>query len=297
MKITKAVITAASPGQRSIPLQTVVAPDGVTKPVLAILADEVAASGIEELCVITVPGDERRYAEAMGPHACRLHFIAQPEPRGYGDAYYCARDFAAGSPILHLVGDHLYVSSTGRSCAKALVSLAEAEGCSVSAVQATREGLLPSFGAVGGRRVTGVPGVYKVDSVLEKPTPTEAEQKILIPGLRAGHYLCFFGMHVLTPAVMDILGRQLATAADPRLVTLSGALNEVVRHEQYLAIENWQRRYDIGSRYGLMFAQLALSLRGGDRDEILFQLLELVADRDLARSFQHQDVGSGINVE
>ena len=41
--------------------------------------------------------------------------------------------------------------------------------------------------------------------VLEKPTPTEAEQRLIVPGLRAGHYLCFFGMHVLTPTVMDLL--------------------------------------------------------------------------------------------
>jgi hypothetical protein len=33
-----------------------------------------------------------------------------------------------------------------------------------------------------------------------KTHPTEAEQNI-VPGLRAGHYLCFFGMRV-TPVVM-----------------------------------------------------------------------------------------------
>ena len=38
-----------------------------------------------------------------------------------------------------------------------------------------------------------------IDKVIEKPTPTIAEQKLIIPGLRAGHYLCFFGMHVLSP--------------------------------------------------------------------------------------------------
>ena len=40
-----------------------------------------------------------------------------------------------------------------------------------------------------------------MEDVIEKPTPTEAEQRLLVPGLRAGHYLCFFGMHVLTPAI------------------------------------------------------------------------------------------------
>jgi len=34
---------------------------------------------------------------------------------------------------------------------------------------------------------------------MTKPTPTLAETELPVAGLRAGHYLCFFGMHVLTP--------------------------------------------------------------------------------------------------
>jgi len=283
--IRKAVITAAGRAQRSIPLQTLIAQDGVQKSVLAILAEEVQNAGIDHVCVVTSPGDEKLYAESTGSVSCRLEFICQPEPRGYGDAIYCARDFVAGEPFLHLVGDHIYAGALGPGCATALVSLAEKEACTVSAVQATRENLLPRFGAVGGRRLTGMPGVYRVDTVIEKPTPTEADQKLLVPGLRAGHYLCFFGMHVLSPTVMEILGRQLS-AGKPGAVTLSGVLDELSRREQYLAIESQQRRYDIGSRYGLMFAQMALGLGGPERDEIVYQLLDLVADRELA--FRHE---------
>ena len=57
--------------------------------------------------------------------------------------------------------------------------------------------------------------LYEVETVIEKPTPTEAEQKLVVPGLRAGNYLCFFGMHVLTPSVMEILGRQIEATAAP----------------------------------------------------------------------------------
>ena len=90
--------------------------------------------------------------------------------------------------------------------------MAEAEACAVSAVQATRENLLPYYGTVGGRRVPGQRDLYAVETVVEKPTPTEAEQRLIVPGLRAGHYLCFFGMHVLTPAVMELLGAEVARA-------------------------------------------------------------------------------------
>ena len=111
--------------------------------------------------------------------------------------------------------------------------------------------------------------------------PTEAEQRLVMPGLRAGYYLAFFGMHVLTPAVMDILEVQLA-AGDR--VWLAPALAELARQEQYLALEKSDWRYDVGARYGLLIAQLALALSGRDRDQVLTRLLELLALREMGAS-------------
>ena len=67
---------------------------------------------------------------------------------------------------------------------------------------------------MGGRLVPGRQRLYQVEQVIEKPTPTEAEQKLIVPGLRAGNYLCFFGMHVLTPSVMEILTELVAEAGE-----------------------------------------------------------------------------------
>lgn len=284
MRITKAVITAAAPKQRSLPLQTLIDRDGVEKSVLAILVEEALSAKVEEICVVVWPGDEAAYARAAGNCAGRLHFVPQPAALGYGHAVWCARDFVKQDPFLHLISDHLYVSRGQTSCTGRLVEVAQAEACAVSAVQATRESLLPRFGTVGGARLSGRENLYRIDRVVEKPTPTEAEQHLLVPGLRAGHYLCFFGMHVLTPAVMDILTTQLAAADGP--VTLSGALAELARREQYLALEETSRRYDVGARYGLLLAQLALGLSGRDRDEILAQLVELLATRELGAARQ-----------
>lgn len=270
MRIRKAVITAAGPNQRSLPLQRLVDRDGIEKSVLQILIAEVLRAGIEEICVVVQPGDEAAYQQVAGGH--RLTFAQQSEALGYADAVLRARAFTGREPFLHLVGDHLYVSCSAKGCAQELVELAVAEACAVSAVQGTREGLLPHYGAVGGKRITGRPGLYRIDTVIEKPTPTEAEQRLVVPGLRAGYYLCFFGMHVLTPTVMEIL------AAMPR-ASLSAALAELARREQYLAMESTNRRYDVGARYGLLTAQLALGLSGRDRDEILAQMVELLAVR------------------
>lgn len=276
MKVRKAVITAAGRKQRVLPLQTLIDSDGAEKSVLEILIEETLRAEIEEICVVIWPGDETAYTRVAGNHAGRLRFVSQPEPLGYAHAVYCAKDFVKQDPFLHLVGDHIYVSGGGRGCAQHLVEVAAAENCSVSAVQATRERLLPYFGAVGGQRVPGSADLYRIDTVIEKPTPTEAEQRLVVPGLRAGHYLCFFGMHVLTPAVMEMLGRVQGPG-----VPLSAALAELAAREQYLACEAPARRYDIGGRYGLLTAQLALALGGRDRDEVLSELLELLALREM----------------
>lgn len=282
MRIRKAVITAAGGNQRALPLQMLIH-DGVERSVLNILIGQALAANIAEICVVVWPGDEARYAQAAGNLAGAVRFVPQQQPpRGYGHAIYCAREFAAQEPFLHMVGDHLYISSA-KSGVERLVALAEREDCSASGVQATRESLLFRFGAVAGRRMEGRHDVYRIETVLEKPTPTEAEQRLLVPGIRAGSYLCFFGIHVFTPTVMDILAQMLvANASAP--VTLSAALAELARQEQYLALEDTGRRYDLGARYGLLTAQLALALSGSDRDEVLTLLLEILAEREMSSS-------------
>jgi UTP--glucose-1-phosphate uridylyltransferase len=167
-------------------------------------------------------------------------------------------------PFLHFVGDHIYVGSEVSGSAKRLVEAACSEGCAISAVQVTRENLLPFFGTVGGQPVPGKAGFYRVDTVLEKPTPTEAEQRLIVPGLRSGQYLCFYGMHVLTPTIFEILSTMLQESATGR-TSLSSALAVLSQQEQY----------------GLFTAQLALAMNGQDRAEVLTQLIQILATRNL----------------
>src|SRR5439155_25202397 len=131
-------------------------------------------------------------------------------------------------------------------------------------------------GAVAGKRMANKRRLYLIDDVIEKPTPTEAEQRLIVPGLRAGYYLCFFGIHVFTPTVMKLLaervGRDLAKdaeATDGAKIERSWILAEVARQERYMAYEAMGSRYDIGVHYGLLMAQLALALDGDDRAEVL----------------------------
>jgi UTP--glucose-1-phosphate uridylyltransferase len=273
MNLRKGVITAAAPNQRALPLQSIVDRDGIAKTALRILIEEVVAAGIEEVCVIIAPGDQDAY-----------HFIEQTSPRGYGHALSLAADFAGADPFLHLISDHLYISKQPLRCAQQVVERARAEKCAVSAVQATREHMLPFYGTVGARRVPRQDDLYEIENVLEKPTPSEAEQKLIVPGLRAGYYLCFFGIHVLTPAVMTMLREGLAQQPQGG-VSLSGVLARLCTQERYLAFEVQGMRHNLDIKYGLLLAQLALALDGADRENVLANLVEILATR--SREWNH----------
>jgi UTP--glucose-1-phosphate uridylyltransferase len=280
MKIQKAVITAAGKEQRQLPLQTLIDRDGQQKAVLKVIIEEVARAGITDICLVVHPDDEATFRSVTGDYARHITFIHQREPRGYGHAVLCAHEFTGREPFLHLIGDHLFVSRVEKGCAQRVVETALAESCAVSAVQATREALLPNFGTVGGKRVHGRNDLYTIDTVIEKPTPTLAEQQLLVPGLRAGYYLCFFGIHVLTPGVMDLLQRESEASPDQRVPTISNALHQVAKKEKYLALEMTDYRYNMGVKYGLLNAQLALALNGDDRDEVLAILMEMLLLRE-----------------
>lgn len=275
MQISKAIITAAGAAQSQLPLQSVVDRSGQVGTALQLLIEEVATAGIDEVAIIVRPGESDRFRDAAGTAEKKLTFIEQHDPRGYGDAILRGREFVGQSAFLHLVGDHLYVSQDAASCAKQLVEIARREQCAVSAVQPTRENELPYFGAIGGSPVPLHSGLFDVNCVTEKPTPTEAEQTLIVAGQRAGYYLCLFGMHVLTPPIFDLLQTRLDSDEGP--ADLSDALNRFCQTQRYLAAQLSGLRYDIGEKYGLLVAQLAIALAGDDRDRILSELVELVA--------------------
>src|SRR3954465_14804946 len=135
-KVRKAVITAAGRGTRQYPASTAVQKemfslvdrDGLTKPVIQIIGEECVAAGIEEICIITQPGEEKYYreyfrrmsdqearsfrgkdwaileSEKLGAFGEGLHYAEQDAPEGFGHAVYQAKSFVGDEPFLLLLG-------------------------------------------------------------------------------------------------------------------------------------------------------------------------------------------------
>jgi UTP--glucose-1-phosphate uridylyltransferase len=317
VRIKKAVITAAGRGVRLYPaadtvqkgMLPVVDRDGLSKPVIQIIAEEALDSGIEEICVVCASGDDAQYlrqfeslrenllvayegvdwareqAKRIDNLIKRLRFVVQEEPLGYGHAVHCAKDFVGKARFLLLLSDHLYISDVqGQRCAEQVIRLAVEEGCAVAAVQATREHLIGRYGTLSGKRIPDRPGTYQIEKVIEKPSLSRAELELHTPGLRAGHYLCLFGMHVLPHTVFDILGAALAdNGAANGGVQLTPSLETLAQREKYLALEIKGTRYDTGAKFGMLEAQVALAMAGRDAEQVLTTIVDVLAEANLRR--------------
>ncbi|MEM9079427.1 MAG: sugar phosphate nucleotidyltransferase [Verrucomicrobiota bacterium] len=277
MTITKALITAANPADKHLPLQTIVDSNGETKTALAILLEELLDANITTIAIVIAPGEASNFKQAAGQHASQLTFIEQLEPLGYGHAVASAADFIDNESFLLLVGDHLFRSFSQKSCIQQLLDLAEKEDATISGVQPTHEAHLQLYGTVAAQLIPGSKGIYDVSSIIEKPTPTLAEQELIVPGLRAGYYLCFFGMHALPGSAMGHLHDRLNNLPLGEKMGLTPTLNHLASSGKYLALQIDGQRYNLGERYGLLRAQLALGLAGPHRDEVMATLIELLA--------------------
>jgi UTP--glucose-1-phosphate uridylyltransferase len=195
---------------------------------------------------------------------------------------YCAREWVGDEPFLLLLGDHVYVSAdpAGRRCARQLVEVFERAERNVSSVKRTPERLLHLFGTVRGEPVGGRHDLYRVAAMVEKPSPEVAERDLRTPGLRAGEYLCFFGMHLFTPSIFQRLEYNIQHGLRERgEFQLTSAQAALARDEPYLAFEALGERYDMGVPFGLVETQLALALRSPMRDDMIASIIRILGGR------------------
>jgi UTP--glucose-1-phosphate uridylyltransferase len=311
-KVRKAVITAAGRGTRQYPASTAVQKemfplvdrDGLPKPVIQIIGEECINSGIEEICIITQPGEEKYYreyfrrmsdvdsktfrgkdwaileSEKLGAFGERLHFAEQRSPEGFGHAVYQARNFVGDEPFLLLLGDHIYISNTKERCARQLIRVYEQYMLDVvTGVQPTVERLLHLFGVIKGQPVHHERGIYKADLIIEKPAIDFAREHLATPYLPAGNYLAHFGMHVFSPRIFDSLEYLIAhNLREKGEFQLTAAQEHLRQHtEKYWCVVVEGQRYDTGIPYGLMETQLALALNGVHRTEICEAIARILA--------------------
>ncbi len=277
--------------------------DGICKPAIQIIIEEALDSGIEEVCLVVNPTNRHQIESHFAPltpqelklfsgkdwallqsariqHiSARLTFAVQESPEGYGHAVWCAKDFVGDEPFLLMLGDHIYTSGETRRCARQAMDVYEQYGASVSAVQQTPSELLHLFGTVCGKRIQERPPVYDVQRIYEKPTPEYAEAHLRQTGLLHGMYLCFFGIHVLSPSIFEkiqyAIDNDLREKNEIQFTSAQERLRE--SGERYLACEAVGERHDIGIPFGYAQTQAALAISSVFKEQMLSSLVRTLA--------------------
>ena len=202
-KVRKAVITAAGRGTRQYPASTAVQKemfplvdrDGLTKPMIQIIGEEAIDSGIEEICIITQPGEEKHYrdyfrrlddervksfrgkdwaileSEKLGRSASGCTSPSSIRPKDSAMRSIRRGNSSGDEPFLLLLGDHVYISDMKDRCARQLIRVFEQYMLdAVTGVQPTVERQLHLFGTIRGSPIDANRGIYRAELIVEKPS-------------------------------------------------------------------------------------------------------------------------------
>ena len=134
--------------------------------------------------------------------------MTQEEQEGYGHAVYCAKDWVAHQPFLLLLGDHIYTSNNGISCAKQIIDIYQQLGKSIIGLTLMSAEIIHKAGCV-----TGVwqndNSLLEITEIREKPSIEYARKNLSVAGMREDEFLGVFGMYVLESKIFDLLAEEI----------------------------------------------------------------------------------------
>lgn len=283
-KVRKAVIPAAGLGTRFLPATKAQPKEMlpiVDKPTLQYIIEEAVASGIEEILIIT--GRNKKSIEDHFDKSVELelelenkgktelleivqnisnminiHYIRQKEPRGLGDAIYCARHFIGDEPFAVMLGDDIVDNKV--PCLKQLMDAYDEYRTTILGVQKVAKEDTNKYGIIDAKFIED--RVYKVKDLVEKPDSNKAPSNIAI-----------LGRYIITPEIFDILSDLPPGKGDE--IQLTDALKELSKKEAMYAYDFEGRRYDVGDKLGFLEATVDFALK---RDELKDGFLDYLKD-------------------
>lgn len=270
MKITKAVIPAAGFGTRFLP-QTKAMPKEmlpiVDKPVIQYVVEELVASGITDIVIVTgwhkrsiedhfdYPNELIKTLEEQGKdhlvdevkrtaQLANFIYIRQKGPYGNGTPVLCAKPIIGDEPFVVIWGDEFIYSKPPR--AKQCIDIYNRYNDPViSAVRVPKKDV-SRYGIVDAINVED--DVWQIKKIIEKPSVDEA------PSNLAAH-----GCYVLTPDIFDIL--QNLKPGKSNEIWLTDAIRQLMEKRPIYACEVQNGKYyDTGNKLEYMKTVVDMAL-------------------------------------
>ncbi len=255
-------------------------PDGMVRPVILILLEELVQSGIEEICLVLGSEEERQlyadfferplsaehldklnkesreYENRILDIGKRLRYVYQREKRGFGHAVYQAAGFARNEPVLLMLGDTLYRSLTNKPCALQLIEEYEKYNRLIVGLYPVELSDVSHFGIMTGVWEDKEETILNVSTVYEKPKASYAEEFLSVRNQKGiKEYCSIFGQYILTPEVFEQLAADIQAADEeqsPREIELTSALESVRSRIGMMGIRFHGERYDMGNPAALV---------------------------------------------
>jgi UTP--glucose-1-phosphate uridylyltransferase len=270
MRIKKAVIPVAGLGTRFLPASKAIPKEMLTivdRPTIQYIVEEVVASGIEQIILITSAGKEaienhfdydyeldhvltekkkNKLAEEVNHIGNLIDVISvrQKKPLGLGHAILMARNVIGDEPFVVLLGDDLVLSE--QPCTKQMINLFEEVGESIVAVQRVPQDQTYQYGIVEGTPERD--NVHKVKRMVEKPAPGTTNSDMAI-----------IGRYILQPDIFEFLAT--TTPGHGGEIQLTDALLALSNKRGMYAYEFEGTRFDAGDKLGYLKAIIAFGLR------------------------------------
>ena len=282
--VRKAIIPVAGFGTRLYPATRALkkdffpipCSDGMVRPVILILLEELVKSGVEEICLVLGSEEERllyaeffehqlseehlrklnKEAQEYENHILdigkRLHYVYQREKRGFGHAVFQAMEFTGGEPVLLLLGDTLYRSQTNKPCALQLIERYERYNQLMVSIHPIPLAEVSRYGILSGVWEDKDYTILNVSVMHEKPKASYSEEFL---GVRnkdgENEYYSVFGQYILTPEVFAQLEADIRKADEEgdktREIELTAALEAVRQKSGMMGVRLKGTMYDMGN--------------------------------------------------
>ncbi|MEG1550090.1 MAG: UTP--glucose-1-phosphate uridylyltransferase GalU [Ruthenibacterium sp.] len=268
-KIRKAVIPAAGLGTRVLPATKAMPKEMlpiVDKPAIQYIVEEAVAAGIEEILIITGrgksimedhfdrapeleaslmrPGKEKMLTECTAiANLADIFFLRQKETKGLGHAILKARAFTGDEPWVVLYGDDVIMGKdpvaaqlcrayeqTGKAC----VGIKEVTAQDITKYSSMKLDCLHD-------------NLYNITDMIEKPARGQEFSLFSI-----------LGRCLLTPEIYEILEKTAPGAGGE--IQLTDAMAVLARSGGMTGVDFTGKRYDMGSKLGVMQAQVETAL-------------------------------------
>ncbi|ALE52115.1 UTP--glucose-1-phosphate uridylyltransferase [Candidatus Thioglobus autotrophicus] len=275
-KITKCLFPVAGYGTRFLPATKAIPKEMLpilTKPLIQYGVEEAMSAGMRTMAMVT-----SKYKQAIEnhfkPHAdieasikgtakaslldevnhaseqCDFTYIEQQQMLGLGHAIYTGKPLIGNDPFAVILPDDL-CTSDGDSVLLQMTKLYEQHpDCCIVAIEEVPMTQVDKYGVIDGELLEGLNNAYRVNSMVEKPSPEDAPTNLAI-----------IGRYILTPEIFDVLEN---TSPDKNgEIQITDALMTLSKKGKVIAYKFQGERFDCGSVKGFVMATNAFAKSEG----------------------------------